>query len=258
MTLNKLSVPLEKKEATLKTLESLSLSDINELYAIQDKHFSDKVAEIDIDTYPFSHFEVEGLFHQDFFEYLEALMPNSFTMKKFKDLDGVPKDYPESRKAFFIKTSQTGHSLMYDQVSDDRLRYNYFRLYRWFEGVLCPQFMAMFNIDRAVKTHDEFVYMVDSSGFSLIPHTDIKQKTMSVLLYMNDVGDKYGTNILVPKFDHTKKHSSKEKDYTIVKTSKFKKNNLLSFKRSEDSFHSVSEFDQDGERRFLLFTAISA
>lgn len=241
-------------------LETFSLHDINNLYKIQNQYLFDKLREVVINDYPYKHIEIEGLFHKDFYNFMKLLMPDISQMPRFKNIPGVPKDYPEQRFAFFIKTSHFGHSYMYDSIENKKLRFNLIKLYNWFNEVLCPNIFKIFDMDIKIKTHDELAYMVDTSGFSLKAHTDIPQKILTVLIYMPDDSslENFGTNILVPiSKDILNKRSKNNEDFRVVKTTKFIPNNTFIFQRSDISFHNVDVLKHKSLRKFLLFTAMS-
>lgn len=245
----------------MNTLESLSLFDINDLYQLQNQHFQDIVSKITLENEPYRHFEIEGIFHSDFYKFIKLLMPKFEDMDQFRSFQGVPDYYPKERYAFFIKTNDNGHNYMFKKITDAKMRYHYVRLYQWFNQVLCRQFFKLMDLNMQDKTHDEFAYMVDISGFALKAHTDIPQKVMTVLCYMPDDHSiaHAGTNILIPKTAEVLNKLAKvDSDFDIVKTTKFIPNNTFCFRRSDYSFHNVVDNNVQGQRKFLLFTAMSS
>lgn len=244
-----------RKELPLNTLESLSLPAINRLYRLQTDHFISESRNIKIQSHPFEYTQHEGLFHPEFYQYMKMLFPSLEQMDRYKDLEGVPDHYNEHRFALFIKDSKKGHEHLFKKISDSKTRYNYVRLYNWFLENLCTNLMDKFGLTSL--THTEFAMITDVEGFSLPAHTDIKQKIMTVLVYMPDNDDSAhsGTNILIPRGDSI---THRNEDFTVVDTTRFVNNNTFAFRRSDHSYHSVTSHKGVTNRKFLLFTAISA
>lgn len=245
----------------MNTLENLSLFDINDLYQLQNQHFQKVIVDINIDNEPYQHFEVENLFHNDFYEFMKQLMPEFNDMEQFIKFSGVPSHYPKERHAFFIKTSDHKHDYLYKKVIDPKMRYHYIKLYQWFDQILCPAFLKILDLDQQDYTNNELAYVIDVPGFALKAHTDIPQKIMTVLCYMPDdyTLENCGTNVLIPKnFQVLEKPAKVDSDFNIVKTAKFIPNNTFCFRRSDYSFHNVTDNNAQGHRKFLLFTAINS
>lgn len=80
----------------------------------------------------------------------------------------------------------------------------------------------------------------DNQGYEIKAHTDTDRKIWSGILYLYNGTKKSGTKIL--KLGQNNKLST-------FKTVKPKKNRLFAFKRSENSYHSVSK---SSEKRFLI------
>jgi hypothetical protein len=236
------------------------LFDINDLYQLQDQHFQKISDTIEVCNEPYPHFEVENLFQPEFYQFIKLLMPDFGSLDRFRDLEGVPRHYSPHRYVFFIKASDTGHSRFFKKVHDPKMRYHYFRLYQWFSTTLSRKFLDLLGMNIRDMTHDEFAYVEDAPGFTLKAHTDIPQKIMTVLCYIPDDSSmiESGTNILVPKNSTVlEKLAKSDSDFDIIKTTKLIPNNTFCFRRSDYSFHNVTDNNQQGQRKFLLFTAMS-
>lgn len=239
----------------MNTFESLSLPASNRLYRLQTDHFHYTIRNVEVQTYPFDHFQYQGLFHDEFYQYMKSMFPSREQMDRYKDLEGVPDHYNEHRYALFVKDSKKGHEHLFKKVDTPKARYSYVRLYNWFIEHLCTAFMMKFGLTEL--THTEFAFITDVEGFSLPPHTDIKQKIMTALVYMPDDDiEQCGTNILIPRDNN--RITPRSEDFIVHDTSKFINNNTFAFRRSDTSYHSVSEYEGKSPRNFLLFTAISA
>ena len=100
----------------------------------------------------------------------------------------------------------------------------------------------------------------DKANYSLGPHTDISDKVIVILIYLSsdnqiDSMDSYGTSVYIPKktgFTCEGKTHHDHEDFYKIYTSSFKRNNSLSFFRTNNSFHGVETVpDKPIERKLL-------
>ena len=101
----------------------------------------------------------------------------------------------------------------------------------------------------------------DKANYSLGPHTDISNKVIVILIYLesdNETNstDSYGTSIYIPKeigFTCEGDKHHKHKDFFKIYTSSFKRNNSFSFFRTNNSFHGVETISDKPIKNDLLF-----
>lgn len=245
----------------LKIYESISLSSINSIYIEQTEYLKNKIKDIKLEKDPFPHFEEKGLFCDNFYQYLKSLFPNVTDIDTLNSTPLVGKNYPKERYALVVKDYKRDHVYLYDKIKDKKLLFNYVKLSTWFSTIFKETLLDFFNINH-LDTSNELSFCIDKKGYKLGPHTDVDNKIVTCLVYMPDDSNisKFGTNILSinnTKLSNIKLQSNMQMHgdkFNIVKTTKFEENNTFVFKRSDISFHSVSELTEDVERKFLLFT----
>lgn len=246
-------------ETCLKTIENTFSKDLDILYWRQTSHFVENFKFVNLEKDPFVHFEHQGLFSQEFYNYLKYILPSGDDLPSIVDTKLVPGKYPRQRKTLPIKSFHSGFKMMDEYIDSGEKKNHYLKLYKWFRHVMIPAILKIYNIDQKNITHDELLYVHDETGYILEPHTDVREKIVSILMYMPDDESisQAGTNILVPKEKDFKDKFNmrlKESDFDIFKTTKFIPNNMFSFVRSDNSFHSVSKLEDSTPRKLLLYT----
>jgi len=103
----------------------------------------------------------------------------------------------------------------------------------------------------------------DRSGYAIGPHTDSKQRLISILYYLSDDPkyEGYGTGLYQPKdpertFEHHVHYDFK--DFMLAKRVDYKANRALIFPRTDRSFHGVQPAKVDTCDRRLLIVNIRA
>lgn len=241
--------------------ENISLPDLNELYQHQTFYFQKKSEDILIEKYPFEHFELDKIFADDFYMYLKWLMPNAESMKSLRELNLVSQLYSPERYALLIKTERQSYTFLHKAIKNKSILHQFIKLHKWMADSFFPIIAHKFNVPMSYITHDEFLYVIDKTRYKFGPHTDSHTKVISLLFYMPDTAEfpERGTHLLIPKnkeFKDSKNLGGYGMDlFDIYKTTKFIPNNMLAFKRSDQSFHSVSELLDTTERKLLMYTA---
>jgi len=115
---------------------------------------------------------------------------------------------------------------------------------------------------KSIKEYSVEIWLIrDLDNYYIPPHTDIKQRVISMLYYLpedNSIED-FGTSLCVHKDkDFTSDGSEwyekeRAEEFTIVKKSLFSYNSMFAFPRTDTSFHCVPKIDKPGiERNTLL------
>lgn len=243
----------------LKTTENTFSKDLDVLYWRQTAHFVENFEKVNLEKDPFIHFEAQGLFSNEFYNYMKHILPEGEELLSIVDTKLVPGQYPKERKTLPIKCFHDGFKMMEKYVESADKKNQYARLYKWFRHIMIPSVLKKYNINLRNITHDELLYVHDDLGYALAPHTDVREKIVTILMYLpdDDAISSAGTNLLVPKekgFTDKFNMKLKEENFNIVKTSKFIPNNIFSFVRSDTSFHSVSKLNLPNPRKLLLYT----
>lgn len=111
--------------------------------------------------------------------------------------------------------------------------------------------------------YPDLMLIHDKANYALGPHTDHPKKVIVILIYLSsdtttNSMNLYGTSIYIPKetsfiCDGTMHHN--HKDFYKIYTSSFKKNNSLSFFKTNNSFHGVETVpDKPIERKLIQYS----
>mgnify|MGYP001450814681 CR=1 FL=1 len=138
-----------------------------------------------------------------------------------------------------------------------------------------PIFRIILKITKLFKMpihffHTEIEYSCIEKGAYIPPHTDIKQKRLSFVLYLldyeidKDMAENWGTVFYGPRksterwenFDCTlldpEEANKFHKKYRVFHTTKFKKNLCACFIKSKESWHGVKENIYDKGRNAIV------
>ena len=220
-------------------------------------HLSYRVANAAIQSYPFPHFFVEGAFPADFYERLQATLPDPEVMRPIAEVRPV-KGYKER---FVI-------SLEEDKLAalPAEKRKFWSDLHGWlvggeFANVVLNKFAPY--LDRRFKDvpspHfvDEALLVQDTTNYALGPHSDAVRKVITLLFYLpRDRSQSHlGTSLYVPK-DRAFRcpggpHYPHDR-FDRVWTMPFVPNSLFAFFKTDNSFHGVEPVDEPDTRRWLL------
>lgn len=217
------------------------------------------------------HFEKRGIFHPIFYDYLKSIFPVYEDLIPLRDLEtkkdnrndriGVPSYYPIQRRVLSIHAFHHGNELLKKQITDPYLLEQYVKLDRWFNFEVNPAIAKLFDIEVEKIYSQDLMYSMDGTGYALDPHTDLSTKLFTMLIYMPDnealIGN--GTNVLKPKeegFEDKLNRTHNPNKFEIYKTSKLIPNNVFCFKRTDNSFHSVSKHQEQETRKILMYTVI--
>ncbi len=102
-------------------------------------------------------------------------------------------------------------------------------------------------IQRVVAGHYlRFEIIVDTDGFWLEPHKDIKEKLMSMQLYVNVLGESesLGTDMY-------------DSEHRVVKTIPYRNNHGYMFAAADDTWHGLRKKPIAKERRSLLINYVT-
>jgi len=102
-------------------------------------------------------------------------------------------------------------------------------------------------------------FVRDMTNYSILPHTDMPTKLVSLLFYLpaDDSMRELGTSVFVPK-DPTFKCDGKTRhpfaQFKKVTTAGFAPNSLFGFLKTDQAFHGVEAIEKEAvERNLLLY-----
>lgn len=142
--------------------------------------------------------------------------------------------------------------------------------HRLFSGELDDQVKALFADPRmggtvcsVFKVYRNYEAMIrwtrDSKGYSLAPHTDAKEKAVTLLFYMPIERSEgpWGTSLYLPKDRSLKSDGTThypQEAFDLIQTFPFKANSMLGILRSDSSWHGVEQITKDIQRDSLFYT----
>ena len=220
---------------------------------------SRKLAEAPVHETPFPYCVVDEVFPRDFYQDIQENFPDPSELIPLEDT-GRAMNYkerfvmefkdeclarlPAGKRAFWLGLSEwlLGKSFRAATL-------NTFRRY------VEPQFR---NVPGAKFISDALV-VEDMTNYKLGPHTDASRKVVTCLFYLpaDRSLSEYGTSLYVPKSKDFRDGKGRHFPFPFfdrVLTVPFVPNTLLTFVKSDRSFHGVEPFVQTGgSRRLLMF-----
>lgn len=220
-------------------------------------HLSYRVANAPIQAYPFPHFFVEDAFPSDFYETLQANLPDPEAMRPIAEVRPV-KGYKE-RFVLGLDAEKLA-------VLPPDKREFWSGLHSWLVGgefanvvlnKFAPYLKLRFKDEPNPYFVDEALLVQDTTNYKLGPHSDAGRKVITLLFYLpRDRSQSHlGTSIYVPKDrafrceggPHYPRHL-----FDRVWTMPFVPNSLFAFFKTANSFHGVEPVADPDTRRWLL------
>lgn len=176
--------------------------------------------------FPYKHVYIQNVFPWDYYDLLVFNLPKdeAYTDRRF-DNRGICNVAELETQFWRDLTKWMASKEVFDAVRGK------------FSNVIAEMFPGKrdFSVDiRLVR---------DSSSYKINPHTDIKSKAVSLLIYLpysRDVAQ-YGTSIYIAKDQRKCDGSTRHEfeDFSKVYTAPFLPNSMLGFARTDTSFHGV-------------------
>lgn len=221
-------------------------------------HLSHKLAEAPIQDYPYPHVYIREAFPPDFYERMQAMLPDPAAMKPLPDVRKMMND--AYRERFVIDFEPESLALL---PEDKRLFWS--ELHGWmvnsrfrrfvlekFDSYLSKRFHG-----HRIRFYDEALLVQDTTHYALGPHSDAPRKVITMLFYLpRDESQRHlGTSIYVPTDRKFRcpggPHYSRE-NFERIATMPFLPNSLFAFVKNNASFHGVEPVTDPDTRRWLL------
>lgn len=219
-------------------------------------HAAYKIANAPLKVFPFPHFYVENVFPTDFYQTLQAMIPDPAAMRPIAEVRPVI-GYKE-RFVLDLSSEQMGLLPADKRAFWDDLR-------KWLiagrlSGVVAEKFHTYLKQrfgDQPAEFYDEALLVQDITDYKLGPHTDTPRKVITVLFYLpKDESQKHlGTSVYVPKdpaFRCAGGPHHKHDKFDRVWTMPFLPNAVFGFLKTDASFHGVEPIADEDTRRWLL------
>jgi hypothetical protein len=230
------------------------------MYSDAELALAYKFANAPLSGFPYPHFYIRDVFPADFYERLQANIPDPSLMIPIEEARPV-KGYKER---FVLEIGTPKHQ---ELLPADKRQF-----WREFSQWLCsgrfanialskfqPFIQQRFRNGPMPQMHNEALLVEDITKYSLGPHTDAPRKVITMLFYLpKDTSQSHlGTSIYLPKDGSFTcpggPHYGFEK-FVRLHTMPFLPNSLFVFVKTDNSFHGVEPVtDADTKRWLLLF-----
>ena len=230
------------------------------MYSDAELALAYKFANAPIMGFPYPHFYIRDIFPPDFYERIQANIPDPSLMIPIEDARGL-KGYPER---FVLEINTTKHQ---ELLPDDKREF-----WREFSQWLCSGRFASLAVAKfqqllqqrfgngpLPELYNEALLVQDITKYSLGPHTDSPRKVITMLFYLpKDPSQSHlGTSIYLPRDPGFTCPGGPHHDFdkfVRVHTMPFLPNSLFVFFKTDNSFHGVEPVaDPDAKRWLLLF-----
>ena len=221
-------------------------------------HVAYKIANAQINTFPYPHIYVENVFPQDFYDELQKAIPEEDDMFPIEEVRSV-KGYKER---FILELSENHLGRLPDTKKDFWMYVRTWLLGGQYGQLVINKFAPFLQerfkdkLDR-IQFGDEALIVEDISRYSLGPHTDAKRKVVTMLFYLpRDRSQMHlGTSVYLPKdpnFLCPGGPHYPHDDFHLMYTAPFAPNSLFAFVKTDNSFHGVEPMTDPDCRRWLM------
>lgn len=215
-----------------------------------------KVANAPLNWFPYPHFFVEDVFPAEFYEALQANVPDPAVMRPLDDVRGV-KRYDE-RFVLDFRTNQLAALSAHERAFWSDLHGTLLNgKLRQIAMMKFGQFIDQRFRKPNLQVTDEALLIQDITNYALGPHTDTPSKVLSFLFYLpRDTSQAHlGTSMYLPKnagFNCPGGPHYEYDRFDRVMTMPFLPNSLFAFFKNDLSFHGVERVADENCRRWLL------
>jgi len=222
-----------------------------------------RIGNAAIRPYPFPHIFVEEVFPSDFYAMVRRHMPLDEAYRTLVDTGRVGKGYSPSRLCLFPEDLATAPLKNEDREFWRELfaaftHREFTEIWLRLFGPIIQQRLAEEN-ERSKQRliYSEIMLMRDRNAYSLGPHTDSRQKAVSVLFYLpeDDTAPGMGTSFYLPKdraFTCAGGPNHLFDRFDRIATASYRPNTLVAFPKTSRSFHGVEPVNGIDIRRDLI------
>jgi hypothetical protein len=232
-----------------------------------------QIANAAVRDYPYPHFYVQPVFPEPFYRRMLETMPDTEALtpiNEFGTVAAVDPNTGERVKSPFEPRYLADLSVL--EVEEEATFGSGSKTWRnvadWmlgdrFRDLIIGKFMgairARFGAKARLVTHVEARFVRDMTDYSILPHTDMPAKLVSLLFYLpaDDSMRALGTSVYVPKdpafrCDGRTRHPFEQ--FRKVMTAGFLPNSLFGFLKTDQAFHGVEVIKEQAiERNVLLY-----
>jgi hypothetical protein len=220
------------------------------------EHFCEALAKARVEVDPFSHFYLENVFPDDYYQEMLRNLPATDVYDNLYEVTDLKLDH------FRHRNQRDMDAGWIDRLPKD-LQPFWTSFNEWFLGPdLAQAVLGSFSSQRSTwpEVSVESQFIRHRAGYFLGPHSDLYTKLVVLLIYLapDNSAEHLGTSLYRPKDPSFSCPDSKHypfEDFIRVKTAPYKPNSMLAFMRSDISFHGLeplSETDVKSEGRDVI------
>lgn len=212
------------------------------------KHFIGRLRDAKVESDPFPHYFLEGVFPDDYYREMLRNLPASDVYDNLYEVTDLKLDHFRHRDQ-----RDMDHGWTDRLPTAQKSFWNEFN--SWFmSDELAHAVLASFPRESWPEVSVESQFIRHRAGYFLGPHSDLYTKLVVVLLYLapDNRAEHLGTSLYRPKqpgfsCPHSKHYAFE--DFIRVKTAPYRPNSMLAFVRSDISFHGLEPLsEQDVDR----------
>jgi hypothetical protein len=207
------------------------------------QHFIRRLSGAKVETDPFPHYFLEGVFPDDYYRDMLRHLPASDVYDNLYEVTDLKLNHFRHRDQRNMDRGWT------DQLpSEQRIFWDAFN--QWFlSDELSQAVLASFPRASWPAVSVESQFIRHRAGYFLGPHSDLYTKLVVLLLYLapDDSAEHLGTSLYRPKQAGFTCPDSKHypfEEFVKVKTAPYRPNSLLAFMRSDISFHGLEPLSE--------------
>lgn len=227
------------------------------MYSAAELQLAYKVGNAPFSMFPFPHFCINDVFPAEFYQRLQAMLPDPGAMRPIEEVRAV-KGYKErfvlGLKEKHLATLPEDKRKFWLEVAGWLVGSNFRSLVLTkFQPFIGQRFAGRSN----VELYDEALLVQDVTNYRLKPHTDSPRKVVTLLFYLpaDDSQKHLGTSIYLPEdpgFTCEGETHHERSKFALLHTNPFLPNTLFAFFKTNNSFHGVEPVADPDCRRWLL------
>lgn len=220
-------------------------------------HVKEKIYQSQVETDPFPHLMIENIFPNEYYQYLVKFDIGDEYLQSLEDAGRV-SNYPQGRKFISLEENMP--------ILPRQLRDFWQETSAFINAKLTPLVMEKFSNyivqrlgnDTSTDITSETLYVKDSKGYALSPHSDNPEKILTFLIYLARDWDHQhlGTSIYKPKdpnFSCAGGPLHPFEKFNLFKTAPYRPNTLFGFVKGDKSFHGVEPVKEDYTRNLIIY-----
>lgn len=230
-------------------------------------HVCKRVASAAVESDPFPYAVIDEILPREYYEEAVSQFPAPSQMRPIRETGRVARDaYPERYVTLFNAedfTSLTESQRRFWTEFDEWMNSDLFlqAFVAKFQADLEPRLTKILATEKALLTRGDALLVNDHTKFKIGPHTDAPHRLVTFLFYMpkDESMKALGTSVYRPKDPNFvcwggPHHASD--NFRLVDTVEFMPNRLLTFPKTEKSFHGVEQISREGVVRPLVINNI--